>query len=205
MNAIEPQVRRYCQVELDALDGVTEFDVIKVLGATLPMRVIGMLLGVPEAEQQSLRDQTDKRLHLDLPDDFGSAFEGFDSATDGGGFGEYLDWRIDHPSDDVMTQLVHAEFEDHTGITRTLTREEVLGFVNLAEDIELHGQTVPLRSCCSTQQQTMTIAGGADGGRVRRHPQDRPPPVVRLKLSGHASSRRLGRTTPTRAVGWSRS
>jgi cytochrome P450 len=117
MNAIEPQVRRYCQVELDAVDGVTEFDVIKVLGATLPMRVIGMLLGVPEAEQQSLRDQTDKRLHLDLPDDFGSAFEGFDSATDGGGFGEYLDWRIDHPSDDVTTQLVHAEFEDHTGIT----------------------------------------------------------------------------------------
>ncbi len=30
-----------------------------------------------------------------------------------------------------MTQLLHAEFEDETGTTRTLTRDEVLMFVNL--------------------------------------------------------------------------
>ena len=41
-------------------------------------------------------------------------------------FGEYIDWRIDHPSDDLMTELLHTEFEDETGTTRTLTRDEAL-------------------------------------------------------------------------------
>ena len=41
-------------------------------------------------------------------------------------FAEYIDWRIDHPSDDLMTELLHTEFEDETGTTRTLTRDEAL-------------------------------------------------------------------------------
>src|SRR3954471_14403412 len=41
-------------------------------------------------------------------------------------FGEYIDWRIEHPSDDLMTDLLHTEFEDEHGTTRTLTREEAL-------------------------------------------------------------------------------
>ena len=131
MNAIEPEVRRYCQIELDAIDGAAEFDIIEVLAAKMPMRVIGMLLGIPEADQQALRDQADQGLHLDSADDYGKAFEEFGSSARDGSFGEYLDWRLENPSDDVMTQLVQAEFEDHTGVTRRLTREEVLGYVNL--------------------------------------------------------------------------
>jgi cytochrome P450 len=131
MNAIEPEVRRYCQIELDAIDGATEFDIIEVLAAKMPMRVIGMLLGIPEDDQQALRDQADQGLHLDSADDYGKAFEEFGSSARSGSFGEYLDWRLENPSDDVMTQLVQAEFEDHTGVTRRLTREEVLGYVNL--------------------------------------------------------------------------
>ena len=41
-------------------------------------------------------------------------------------FAEYIDWRIEHPSDDLMTELLHTEFEDETGTTRTLTRDEAL-------------------------------------------------------------------------------
>ena len=54
---------------------------------------------------------------------------GFD--TFGGSFAEYIDWRADHPSDDLMTQLLTAEFEDETGTTRTLTRAEVLTYTEL--------------------------------------------------------------------------
>jgi len=97
----------------------------------MPMRVIGMLLGIPEADQQALRDQTDHGLHLESADDYSSAFKDFNNSATDGSFGEYLDWRLENPSDDVMTQLVQAEFEDHTGVTRRLTREEVLGYVNL--------------------------------------------------------------------------
>ena len=46
-------------------------------------------------------------------------------------FAEYIDWRAEHPSDDLMTELLHAEFEDETGLTRRLTREEILAYCNL--------------------------------------------------------------------------
>ena len=46
-------------------------------------------------------------------------------------FAEYIDWRAEHPSDDLMTELLHAEFEDETGTTRRLTRDEILTYVNV--------------------------------------------------------------------------
>jgi cytochrome P450 len=47
------------------------------------------------------------------------------------GFFEYIDWRVDHPSDDLMTRLLNATFEDEHGETRSLTRQEVGNFVGL--------------------------------------------------------------------------
>src|SRR3546814_15528193 len=35
------------------------------------------------------------------------------------------------PSDDVMTQLLHAEFKDETGTMRKLTRGELLAMINM--------------------------------------------------------------------------
>jgi cytochrome P450 len=46
-------------------------------------------------------------------------------------FAEYIDWRAEHPSDDLMTELINAEFEDETGTTRKLTRPEILMYVSL--------------------------------------------------------------------------
>jgi cytochrome P450 len=46
-------------------------------------------------------------------------------------FAEYLDWRAEHPSDDIMTQLMNAEFVDETGTTRTLRREEILTYITV--------------------------------------------------------------------------
>jgi cytochrome P450 len=59
--------------------------------------------------------------------DFDASFA--EGANDG--FADYIDWRADHPSDDLMTDLLQAEFEDETGAVRRLSREEVLGYVNL--------------------------------------------------------------------------
>ncbi len=46
-------------------------------------------------------------------------------------FADYIDWRAEHPSDDLMTELLRAEFEDETGEHRRLTRDEILGYVGL--------------------------------------------------------------------------
>jgi cytochrome P450 len=132
MNAIEPQVRKYCADSLDPLMGSDRFDFVTDLGAKMPMRVIGMLLGIPEEDQQSLRDGIDEGLRLEageMPDvtDLAAA----SGAAAEGNFGEYLDWRAKNPSNDLMTELIQAEFEDHTGVRRRLTRDEVLGYVRL--------------------------------------------------------------------------
>ena len=46
-------------------------------------------------------------------------------------FSDYINWRAEHPSDDLMTELLNAEFEDETATTRTLTHDEILGYVGL--------------------------------------------------------------------------
>lgn len=130
MNAIEPQVREFCARSLDPLVGAGGFDFIADLGAQMPMRTIGMLLGIPEQDQEAIRDQIDEGLRLEdgtMPE-LGSQPESLDQASR---FAEYIEWRAKHPSDDLMTELLEAEFEDETGERRRLGRPEVLNFVNL--------------------------------------------------------------------------
>jgi cytochrome P450 len=129
MLEIEPKVRAFCARSLDPLQGSGGFDFIRDLGAQMPMRTIGMLLGIPEEDQERIRDRLDEGLRLDegvMPDvDVASAALGV------GEFEEYIDWRAEHPSDDLMTDLLNAEFEDVNGVVRKLTRQEVLNYVGL--------------------------------------------------------------------------
>jgi len=126
MNAIEPKVRDFCARALDPLVGAGGFDFIRDLGAQMPMRTIGMLLGIPEQDQEAIRDRIDDGLRLEegtMPD--------IDLSDQASAFEEYIDWRAEHPSDDLMTELLRAEYEDTEGTRRRLTRAEVVGYVNL--------------------------------------------------------------------------
>ncbi len=128
MNLLEPKVREFCARTLDPLVGSGGFDFVADLGAQMPMRTIGMLLGIPEKDQEAIRDQLDEGMRLDENGE-GRVFEGYDS--DESQFAEYIDWREKNPSDDLMTELLNAEFVDETGTTRRLTRTEVLTYVGL--------------------------------------------------------------------------
>ena len=59
MAALEDQVRAFCVRCLDPLVGTDGFDFVAELGAEMPMRVIGMLLGIPESDQTAVRDKSD--------------------------------------------------------------------------------------------------------------------------------------------------
>ena len=65
MQALEPQVRAYCAHSLDPLVGAGGFDFVRDFGAQMPMRVIGMLLGIPEEDQESIRDSVDATLRTE--------------------------------------------------------------------------------------------------------------------------------------------
>ena len=65
MNALEPKIREFCVDSLDPLVGADRFDFVADIGAQMPMRVIGMLLGIPEQDQEAIRDHADASLRTE--------------------------------------------------------------------------------------------------------------------------------------------
>ncbi|RUP06019.1 MAG: cytochrome P450 [Mycobacterium sp.] len=129
MAAIEDQIRAYCVRCLDPLVGSDGFDIIAELASMMPMRVIGMLLGIPEDDQIGVRDANDANLRTKPGTPMKVADP--DSIADGRIYADYVDWRAKNPSDDLMTALLNVEFEDETGVTRKLTRKEVLHYTQV--------------------------------------------------------------------------
>jgi cytochrome P450 len=128
MEAIEPLTRQYCVRALEPLNDSDRFDFISDIGAQIPMRTIGYLLGIPEQNQATIRDTSNSALTLAEAEFSGARADLFDNS--GELFAEYIDWRADHPSDDVMTQLLNAELEEN-GTVRHLTRTEVLMYTGM--------------------------------------------------------------------------
>lgn len=126
MRALEDKVRAFCAACLDPLTGGQSFDFVIDLGRELPMRTIGMLAGIPDSEQPSVRAEAHRVLRNEpgkpLPVDKDHYFDG-DMFTD------YVAWRETNPSDDLITELLNVEFEDETGKMRRLTRQELLIFL----------------------------------------------------------------------------
>lgn len=125
---LEPQIREFCSRSLDPLVGTGTFDFVADLGAQMPMRVIGMLLGVPEEDQEAARDFANAQLRTEAGKPMKASTDGMAS---GDFFARYLDWRAEHPSGDIMTELLNVEFEDETGTVRRLRRDELLTYVSV--------------------------------------------------------------------------
>ena len=126
--ALEDRIRAYCAEALDPHVGTGTFDFVRDLGAYMPMRVIGMLMGVPDEDQEQIRSVVDANLRTEegKPMEIG---ESMDISSDL--FADYVEWREKHPSDDIMTELLNAEFEDEHGETRRLTRDELLTYITV--------------------------------------------------------------------------
>lgn len=129
MAEIEDQIRQFCVRCLDPLVGSGGFDIIAELASMMPMRVIGMLLGIPESEQIEVRDANDANLRTKpgAPMKVAQA----DRIADGRIYADYVEWRSRNPSDDLMTALLNVEFTDELGVTRKLDRKEVLHYTQV--------------------------------------------------------------------------
>jgi cytochrome P450 len=128
MLAVEDLVREFCSRALDPLRDGDGFDFVVDLGAIMPMRTIGYLLGIPEEGQQQIRDRNDKSITVSSrhgeDGDLSQTIIGESIAM----FAEYIEWRATHPSDDLMTELLNAEIEEQDGTRRRLERTEVLAY-----------------------------------------------------------------------------
>lgn len=119
--ALEPRIREFTARCLDAVADTGRFDFVKDLGAEMPMRVIGMLLGIPEADQLGVVEHGEATLKTERMESFAT----------GEVFADYIDYRSKHPSDDIMTELLNAEFTDETGTLRKLGRDELLLYLTV--------------------------------------------------------------------------
>lgn len=128
MNAIEDQVRAFCAACLDPLSSGDRFDFTHDLGSEMPMRVIGMLVGMPDSLQRSVRKVAGQRLRNEPGKPLSVSKDNY---FNGNMFRDYVAWREQNPSDDLVTELLAAEFEDVDGTTRKLSTEELLVFLGV--------------------------------------------------------------------------
>jgi cytochrome P450 len=126
MRALEDKVRAFCVACLEPRVGGESFDFVLDLGAELPMRTVGMLAGIPDADQPTVRAQA-QRVLRNRPGEPLPVKK--DHYFDGDMFTDYVAWREKNPSDDLITELLNVEFEDETGTVRRLTKEELLIFL----------------------------------------------------------------------------
>ncbi len=155
MSAVEPKIRKFCADILDPLAAAGgRFDFVADLGVYVPTQSIGMLLGIPEEDQREIRERLTVATH-----DPGRPQERLTSTDfySGGLFTDYINWRAGHPSDDLMTQLLFAEYDTADG-KRRLTREEVLTAVNM---LAIAGN------------ETTTVLIGWTGSLLADHPDQR--------------------------------
>jgi cytochrome P450 len=120
--SLEPKTRHFSREVLDELVGAKQFDFVADVAAEVPMRVIGALLGIPDSDHVALRQGFDEAMQSAYDPDQDEPF-GVEFGTRV--FGDYLDWRDRHPSDDLMTDLMTREYADRNGDRRRIPRDQL--------------------------------------------------------------------------------
>lgn len=129
INALEPMIRDFTRRCLDPLVGEHCLDFVKDVGAIMPLRVVGMLFGIPEDYQRRVQEGGEKFVRTKRG---GRMTDNRDAKlADGEVIADFIDWRTEHPADDLTTELLNAEFQDETGRTRKLQRDELLMFMKV--------------------------------------------------------------------------
>ena len=126
---LEDRVTALFESAAEELRGRDRFDFVKDFAHMLPIQVIGMLFGLPDGDLKSLRETFHRAQNEGTAEEGGKALGGIAEAAVW--FSEYLDERAANPTDDLMSQLLHLEFEDVTGTKRQLERDELLNFLIL--------------------------------------------------------------------------
>jgi cytochrome P450 len=126
MLGIEPQVRAFCAARLDELVERDSFDFVAEFAQYVPMRVFGMLLGIPEEDQERVRQHVEEGMNN--PE---GEMRQYDTFETGEFYNEFVDHAREHPGDNLITRLIMTEFDDVDGVHRTLTNEEALVYLSV--------------------------------------------------------------------------
>jgi cytochrome P450 len=128
---LEDEVRRLSAHYLDPLRGEERCDLQQAFSVKLPMDVISVLIGIPEADRDWYRHTVDRGLERD-PD------TGQPSMENLGMLGKSRAYLLDllaerrkHPCEDLISVIAEAEYTDSDGRPRRLSDDEVAAFTTL--------------------------------------------------------------------------
>ena len=126
---LEPTVRKITTDRLEGLEPGDQIDLFEQLASVMPMDVISAMLGIPEADREQVRRDTNTFMHreagkLEIPqiavDASARLYEYFIG---------FIKERQARPQDDLISALIGAELKDvDTGEMTKLSFEEILGF-----------------------------------------------------------------------------
>jgi cytochrome P450 len=129
--ALEKDVRRIAARYLDALRGEPRFDVQQAFSVKLPMDVISVLLGIPEADRDWYRHTVDRGLERD-PDTGRPSAENIGKLSESRVYVlKLLAERRKQPRQDLISVLAETDYTGPDGRTRRLTDDEVAAFSTL--------------------------------------------------------------------------
>jgi cytochrome P450 len=123
---MEAEIRALSAKYLDRFAGAGEADLIADYGALLPMDVISQMLGVPDGDQNTLREWTDLLIHREegvpdtTPDGEAAGLEIFNY------FLADVRAKKNNPGDDLLSGLLDAEVDGER-----LNEIEIVGFAFL--------------------------------------------------------------------------
>ena len=128
---LEVEVRKLAAHYLDALRGEKRFDVQQAFSVKLPMDVISVLLGIPEADRDWYRHTVDKGLERD-PETGQPSMENLEMLGKSRALVlDLLAERREHPREDLISAIAEAEYTEPDGTRRRLDDDEVAAFCTL--------------------------------------------------------------------------
>jgi cytochrome P450 len=127
---LQPRIRRICNELLDGVEGRGGFDYVQDFSALLPSMVISSLFGVPEEDREDLRLLFDQIFHIEPGVGMINDVSLTAQINVHQYFNQQLTERLEHPRDDMLSDLAHAEITED-GVTRRLTLDEASDFALL--------------------------------------------------------------------------
>ena len=131
MASYEGQVRNLIRGYLDPLMGEHRFDLVEDFSAPFPVEIICAILGVPAADRQEIRLQTDAMLHREEGQSVASSAQAEAAINQAVYFLNFVAEKRKTPADDMCSALIDSQVETDDGDLVSLTDHEVAGFCSL--------------------------------------------------------------------------
>jgi cytochrome P450 len=124
---IRAQITKY----LDPLMDRDEFDLVQDFSGPFPVEIICAILGVPEADWQMIRHQTDALLHREEGDGLVNDAQATAAIEQAVYFIDFAKDKRNHLGDDMTSALIDAQVETEAGELVSLDDNEIAGFCSL--------------------------------------------------------------------------